>query len=169
MDHAPNHKSQCRDDVVPALESQSKGSYNQGKGIVGKGITPTRTRPAGPRRRPGTPGPSTGSVCCRSTPGLCTAARRHRGPCLRPRTRSWPRATSSARSSIPTSGRPLSTGRPHPSSILVQRRRPRRSARRRGGLYAGLPRDAAVAVALVGVLCESDIGLFMFFFLLVFV
>ena len=36
MDHAPNHKSQCRDDVVPALESQSKGSYNQGKGIVGR-------------------------------------------------------------------------------------------------------------------------------------
>ena len=61
------------------MSSQSKGSYNQGKGIVGKGITPTRTRPAGPRRRPGTPGPSTGSVCCRSTPGLCTAARRHRG------------------------------------------------------------------------------------------
>ena len=58
-----------------------------------EGITPTRTRPAGPRRRPGTPRPSTGTLCRTSNLCPCTAGRRRRGPCLRPRTRSWPRTS----------------------------------------------------------------------------
>ena len=82
----------------PCSREPIKGELQSREGNRRKGITPTRTRPAGPRRRPGTPGPSTGSVCCRSTPGLCTAARRHRGPCPGLRTRSWPRTSPSARS-----------------------------------------------------------------------